>query len=223
MPHDLSPTRLNLFAECPRCFWLRVVEGVERPSRPFPSLPGGMDRAIEAHFDRHRAAGTLPPALDGAVDAVLEPDGELLERCRRWQADPCYRDEPNDVVLRGALDDLLRAEDGSLVVLDYKTRGYPPRRASGAPDYYARQLTCYALMLESAGHQTAQHGFLLYYYPDSVGDDGTARFHTELRRVPVDVGRIEATVARAAETLDGPIPDYEPNCAFCAWHAAEHG
>lgn len=223
MAVSLSPSRLNRFAECPRCFWLQVNEGVDRPSAPFPSLPGGMDRAIGAHFDRCRRDGGLPPELDGEVDAVLEPDRTFLERCRAWQTDPTYVDEDLGVVLRGALDDLLRTPDGSLVVLDYKTRGHPPRGDSGAPEYYARQVGCYALILHSNGHHTADHGLLLYYYPDAVAADGAFRFHTELRRVPIDLEGVRGEIQAAVETLRGPLPDRQPGCAFCAWNAAEFG
>jgi len=27
----LSPSKLNLFQECPLCFWLHVVKGIHRP------------------------------------------------------------------------------------------------------------------------------------------------------------------------------------------------
>lgn len=223
MTVSLSPSRLNRFAECPRCFWLQVNEGVERPSGPFPSLPGGMDRAIREHFDRYRGEGGLPPEVDGELEAQLETDRSLLERCRTWQADPSYVDEDLAVVVRGALDDLLRTPEGALVVLDYKTRGYPPAADSGVPEYYARQVNCYALILCAAGHRTADHSLLLYYYPDGVTDDGSFRFRTELRRVPVDVEVVRSEVQRAVETLRGPIPDHQPGCAFCAWNAAEFG
>lgn len=230
MPVHLSPSRLGRFAECPRCFWLQVNERLDRPSGPFPSLPAGMDRAIRDHFDRFREDGRLPPALEGDAEAALDAEGVHLEadrvflrRCRTWQSDPSYVDEDLGVVLRGGVDDLLRTGNGSLVVLDYKTRGYPPKRETGAPSYYARQVNCYNLILRDRGHPTADVSLLLYYYPDGVAADGTFRFHTELRRVPVDVDGVRGEIRRAVETLRGPLPDRRPGCAFCAWNAAEHG
>ena len=117
MAVPLSPSRLNRLAECPRCGWLQINEDVDRPSAPFPSLPNGIDRTIKAHFDRHRRQGTLPPAIEGEVDAVLEPDSSFVERCRSWRAGPTYVDDEIEVILRGALDDLLRT----------------PRRRTGRP------------------------------------------------------------------------------------------
>jgi hypothetical protein len=128
MTYKLSPRRVNLFMECERCFWLHINEGVKRPSGPFPSLPGGMDEMIKTHFDKFRERGHQPPELrESRVDAVPIDDTQFLEDVREWQNEPKYHDEENDVLLRGGVDDLLQTSDGSIIVLDYKTRGYPPK------------------------------------------------------------------------------------------------
>ena len=61
----LSPSTLNVFLDCPRCFWLDKVKNIKRPRGIFPSLPSGMDRAIKVHFDSFRTKGILPPELKG--------------------------------------------------------------------------------------------------------------------------------------------------------------
>ncbi len=222
MPRLLSPSRLGRYADCPRCFWLAEREGLRRPSGPFPSLPGGMDREIRAHFDRFRGRGALPPALEGRVDERLVADQDLLDAARDWRRGPALRDEALDVVLRGGVDDLLRADDGSLVVLDYKTRGSPPKGDS-APAYYVRQLNCYALLLRAAGHPTADHAYLLYYHPDAVLDGGDVAFHTDVVRVDVDVAAARALLADAVATLRGSLPPAAADCDFCDWADARAG
>lgn len=219
MPVKLSPSRLGLFEECPRCFWLTMAEGLRRPNGPFPSLPGGMDREITAHFDRHRARGELPPELDGRVEARLHPDQSFLEGARDWRKKPRLEDDALGVVLRGGVDDLLETADGRLVVLDYKTRGYPPK-GDGAPDYYRRQLDLYNLLLRETGHPTADHAYLLYYHPESVGSDGEVTFHTDLVEVPVDVGAARELLEAAVAALGGPVPPAADDCEFCEWAEA---
>src|SRR3989338_6659737 len=56
----LSPSALNLFLECARCFWLEKVKKIKRPRGIFPSLPGGMDRIIKTYFDSYRSQ-VIPP------------------------------------------------------------------------------------------------------------------------------------------------------------------
>ncbi len=212
----LSPSAINMFIECERCFWLKYRQGRDRPSFPFPSLPGGMDREIKNHFDRHREQGTLPPELEEAdIEAVPYPGGEFLENCRDWRKPP--RMEEDGAVLRGAVDDLLNTRSGDIIVMDYKTRGYPPKEDSGAPHYYERQINLYNLMLRSNGYQTADFGLVLYYYPDRLLENGDVVFHNELRRVPVDLRKARSTFENAVDTLQGGEPRPGDDCDFCAW------
>lgn len=216
MAIELSPSRLGRFVECTRCFWMAVHEGLSRPSGPFPSLPGGMDRIIKTHFDRYREREELPPELEGRVDARLHPEQGFVDRARDWRQEPRFTDPSLDLELRGGVDDLLLTPDGELVVLDYKTRGYPPK-GDGAPDYYVRQLTLYTLLFAETGHSTTDHGYLLYYHPDAVRSGGEVGFHIDLVRVSVDLRNARALLEDAVGVLRGPIPDAAPDCEFCDW------
>lgn len=223
MSYKLSPSRINLFFECERCFWLRVNEKVKRPSGPFPSLPGGMDREIKNHFDRFRENGGVPPELEEAdIEAEPVKDKDFLENARNWQSEPKWKDPETGAVLRGGVDDLLRSGDGDIIVLDYKTRGYPPKQDTGAPDYYARQVNLYNLILRRNGYDTEDFGLLLYYYPDRVMENGDFVFHRELRKVEIDIRKARSWVRRAVKVLDGPIPEHSDDCDFCGWNAVEH-
>ena len=62
---------------------------MHRPSGPFLSLSGGMDRKLKIYFDRYRTEGKLPPELEGK----LFEDLKLLDVWRNnrkglsWQDD----------------------------------------------------------------------------------------------------------------------------------------
>src|SRR3989338_10077521 len=68
---ELSPSTLNLFAECPRCFWRQVRKGIGRPKGPFPSLPIGMDSVIKKYFETYRGQGELPLILKDKIKGKL--------------------------------------------------------------------------------------------------------------------------------------------------------
>ncbi|MDY6773770.1 MAG: PD-(D/E)XK nuclease family protein, partial [Candidatus Nanohaloarchaea archaeon] len=201
----LSPSGINLFMECRRCFWLKYRKGRKRPSGPFPSLPGGMDTVIKQHFDRFREKGEAPPELEEAdIDAVPLQDRDFLEDCRDWRSKPKY--EKGGAVLRGGVDDLL-VDGDEIVVMDYKTRGYEPKEESGAPDYYRRQVNLYNLILRSNGYETADYGLILYYYPDELLQNGDVVFHNEFRKVDVNVEAARLLFEEAVETLQGGGPE----------------
>lgn len=219
MGYKLSPSRMNLFFECKRCFYLRVNEKVKRPSGPFPSLPSGVDEAVKEHFDSFRAKYEVPPEIDSCDrELTLFEDQNFLQHARSWRTEPKWRDPETGALLRGGVDDLLRNEDGEIIVLDYKTRGYPPKGENGAPDYYARQVNLYNLILRENGYETADYGLILYFYPDSFENGGKFVFETEVRKVEVNIEKAKNMVRDAVETLDGELPEHDEDCDYQDWN-----
>ncbi|MBI2166702.1 MAG: PD-(D/E)XK nuclease family protein [Candidatus Omnitrophica bacterium] len=212
----LSPSTLNLFLECPRCFWLDKVKNVRRPRGIFPSLPGGMDRVIKAHFDTFRTKSVLPPELDGDhfEGVKLFEDQDRLERWRSWKTGLVYRDGDGSI-LSGAIDDLLVKGDRYLP-FDYKTKGSVTTEAD-AVKYYQNQLNCYALLLEENQMPTTGFGFLLYYSPKSVGEKGRVLFELQAIRIPTDPEKAREIFRKAVALLNGPLPASGAACEHCAW------
>ncbi len=213
---QVSPSGLSLFKDCPRCFWLEKVRYIKRPRGIFPSLPGGMDRVIKLYFDGFRSKGTLPPELASREEfrgLCLYKDLAQLERWRDWKTGLEYFE--NGGRLFGALDDLLVAGD-VCVPFDYKTKGSPTSEED-ATKYYQTQLDCYALMLEANGMKTAGYGFLLYYSPREVGENGRVIFEIQPIRIGTDIERARSYFRRSAAVCEGPAPAASANCEYCGW------
>ena len=218
MSYRLSPSRINLFFECKRCFWLRVREKAERPSKPFPSLPNGIDRTIKEYFDDSRQKGQTPSEIEEISENLeLFENQRFLDYARSWNTEPKWHDSETGAVLRGGVDDLLKDENGDIVILDFKTKGYPLDTDGGKPDYYSRQVNLYNLILEENGYKTADYGLLLYFYPESFGENGGFRFKTEHRKVQVERSEAKKWVRNAVETLQDDIPEHDEDCDYSGW------
>ena len=211
----LSPSALSLFKNCPRCFWLEKVKGIKRPRGIFPSLPGGMDRVIKTYFDTFRVKGMLPPELriEAFKGIHLYEDQAQLERWRAWRTGLQYQKDGE--ALSGMLDDLL-VKEGVYIPFDYKTKGSPTNEED-ATKYYQTQLDCYALMLEGNGFKTAGYGFLLYYSPKEVGENGQVGFEIQPIRIETNPERAKDLVHRALSILTGPAPKSANDCEYCEW------
>lgn len=211
----LSPSALSLFKDCPRCFWLEKVKNIKRPRGIFPSLPGGMDRVIKAYFDTYRTKQTLPPELrtHQFEGLSLFENHAQLERWRSWRTGLRFEEGENS--LSGALDDLLVKGD-RYIPFDYKTKGSPTNEED-AVKYYQTQLDCYALMLEANGMPTAGYGFLLYYSPKTVADQGQVFFEVQPIRIPTDIERAKELFRRALVALTGAAPKASEKCEYCKW------
>lgn len=210
--YKLSPHTLNLYTECPRCFW-EEAHGKKRPSGPFPSLPSGMDKIIKQRFDAYRRKREVPEELASRSELALFPAQKLLNSWRRQRGALAWQDE-NSNTLAGSLDDVLQTVHEELVVLDYKTRGFPLKTT---PDYYTLQLECYTLLLQKLGFSTTGYALLLFYSPDSFTEQGTVRFNSQLVEVPVYPDHAEETFQAAVQALDGRKPKADKKCAYCAW------
>lgn len=211
----LSPSTLNLFLECPRCFWLHINEKIHRPRGPFPSLPTGMDGVIKVYFDKYREKGKLPPEIEGKVEGNLMSDLFLLNKWRNWRTGLEYENKTLGVTLFGALDDCLQYGK-YYIPLDYKTRGFAPSQAD-SKKYYGNQLDCYSLLLEENGYPVKDIGYLVYYYPQKVSEEGNVKFNVEVIKINTDTNQARKTIEQAIKTLNQPIPPHHSECEYCTW------
>lgn len=214
--YKLSPSALNVFKECPKCFWLDKNLWLKRPAGIFPSLPSGMDGIIKNYFDSLRQSEELPEEIkDGHIKSLFK-DQEVLNKWRDWKTtDLLYTDE-SGAELSGALDECVVDINNELCPFDYKTKGsalhYNPAK------YYQTQLDCYALLLKSKGFSVGKYGYLLYYWPVKVKKQGDILFEVKLFRTEVNPDNAKDIVKSAYKILSGPCPDPNPDCEFCNFY-----
>lgn len=213
MAFRLSPSRLNLFLECPLCFWLSE-QGVHRPSGPFPSLPGGMDRKLKVYFDKYRAEGKLPPELEGKVEGKLFEDVKLLDVWRNNRKGLSWKDDEGNILM-GAIDECFVDED-KLIVVDFKTYG-GSEIGEEKIEFYQNQLDCYALLFEKNGYKHPGFAYLIFFMPEEVKEHGIVKFKIEVKKVRVDSSRALKTFNEAVQLLSGKRPAKHSECEFCAW------
>ncbi len=216
MQTRLSSSTLSLFTECRLCFWMQFRRGIKHPESIFPSLPGGMDRILKAHFDGYRARNALPPELSGLQGMRLFGDMKLLETWRNiFRGGIQYKDGGNGFVLCGAIDDIL-VSDGRLIVLDFKTRGFPLKEDTH--EYYQDQMDIYTYLLRKNGFETESFAYLLFYYPEKVRDDGSVLFNTELKKIDTKPENAERLFRDAVECLRSDEPPEESReCGHCRY------
>ena len=214
MPYKFSPSSLNLMKDCPRCFWLHFNKGIKRPRGIFPSLPSGMDRILKEHFDAFRDRGELPPVLAKLAGKVkLFDDAELLDGWRNNFRGISWEDEEGNR-LRGAVDNILQ-KGKKLIVLDYKTRGYPLKEDTAA--YSQDQLDLYNFLLRKNGYKTENYAYLLFYHPKGATKNGDIAFHTDLVKMKISVKNAENIVKNALALLGGDMPEHAEKCEYCKW------
>lgn len=119
-PYKISRSKIDLFMQCPRCFWLDVRLKITRPSSPPFQINKAIDELFKKEFDSYRAKGEPHPImLDNKVKA-LPMQHEKLDEWRYNFKGVTTLHEPTNLHVFGAIDDIWVDDDGETVVVDYK-------------------------------------------------------------------------------------------------------
>ncbi len=199
--------------DCSRCFYLQLVKKIKRPDSIFPSLPSGMDKILKEHFDKFMEKNELPPELKEQKEVnnlKLFNNKELLKEWRSNQKGIQYLDKKSNILLRGAVDNIL-VKGKKLIVLDYKTRGYPLKEDTH--EHYQTQMDIYNFLLRKNNYETEDYTYLLFYYPNKVTETGEVIFDTKLIKMKTSAEKGEKVFKEAIKLLNGNCP--KESCVWC--------
>lgn len=215
-PWKLSPSDFAfLWEECARCFYLKYRRGVRRPFTPMPKIFNVIDdRMRQGLVDR-----TLSDLSEEFPEAVVDV-GE------KWVESAPVRPSGHDhaCYIRGRFDTLIRFDDDSFGVVDFKTSS---RKAEHIP-LYTRQLHAYAHALENpAGPDTysaepiTRLG-LLVFEPDTfrVEENRSANLKGSLNWIEIerDDEAFMEFLSEVLNLLEQPSPPpHDPDCDFCTY------
>jgi CRISPR/Cas system-associated exonuclease Cas4 (RecB family) len=217
-PIQLSPNSLNLYYECPLCFWLEKRMGIKRP-QPFPyALNAAVDVLLKQEFDKYRKKRELHPLLVAFnVPAKLFPNQKLLDEWRNNYKGIRYFDPTLDATLFGALDDVLEFTEGKLAPMDYKSTG---SRVANVYDRFQLQMDVYTFLLEKNGYKTVRKGVLAFYVVDKEnGFEGRLPFKKEIQVIDTDPTYVQKLFAEAVAVLKKSTPpsSHSPDCKHGQW------
>lgn len=214
---QLSPNSLNLYLECPHCFWLDKNLGIKRPP-PYPyALNSAVDALLKEEFDTYRKNKIPHPLLkENGIKAHLFSNQKLLNQWRNNLAGIRYFDEELQATLFGAVDDVLEFEDGKIAPLDYKSTG---SSAANVYDRFQLQLDTYAFLMEKNGYEVEKKGYLAFYIVDkSKGFIDRLPFRKEIVEVEINPQDVNEIFKDAVVILKKSAPPlHGQDCQFKKW------
>ena len=214
---QLSPNSLNLFLECPHCFWLEKNAGIKRPPSYLYGLNLAFDGLLKEEFDDYRQKGIPHPLLeDNNINAKLFSNQKMLNRWRSNLAGIRYFDKDLRATLLGAPDDVLEFSDGKIAPLDYKSTGSP---AVDIYDRFQLQMDTYTFLMEKNGYKTQHKGYLVFYVIDkSRGFIDKLPFKKEIIEIETNPNDIYEIFRDAVMVLSQPTPPpHSQDCQFGIW------
>jgi CRISPR/Cas system-associated exonuclease Cas4 (RecB family) len=222
-PFKLSRSKIDLFLECPRCFYLDRKLGVGRPSGfPF-TLNSAVDALLKQEFDIYRANGTKHPLQEKYnVDAIPIAHDDLniwRENFKGIQ----FHHLPTNFIITGAIDDLWQNSKGEYIVVDYKATSKDKKITELNKDWqdgYKRQMEIYQWLLRKNGYQVSNTGYFVYCNgrKDKKAFDGKLEFDITLIAYKGSDVWVEKTITDAYKCLNqNKIPKSGSDCDYCSY------
>ncbi len=222
----LSRGKIDLFINCPRCFYLDRKLGVKQPpGYPF-SLNSAVDKLLKKEFDIHRAKGTPHPLMKAyGIDAVPLAHKKIDEWRDSLRAGITFQIEGTNVVVTGGVDDVWVKPDGEYIIVDYKATSKDAEVTLDA-DWqigYKRQMEIYQWLFRKNGFKVSSTGYFVYCNGDADKDafDGKLEFDIKIIPYTGDDSWVEKTILDAIECLKGnKLPAPGLDCDYCKYRQA---
>lgn len=218
----ISRSKIDLFVECPRCFYLDRRIGVSRP-QGFPfNLNSAVDVLLKKEFDIHRKQKTPHPLMDSyGIDAVPFQHEKMDVWRENFTGVEAFF-EPANFVVFGAVDDIWQSSDKKLIVVDYKATSKTEEVTLDAEwqDGYKRQMEVYQWLLRHNDLEVSDTGYFVYCNGkrDREAFDGKLEFDIKLIPYTGSDKWVEKTLHDMKKCLDADeIPRLNAKCEYCKY------
>jgi len=228
-PFTISRSKIELFTDCPRCYWLDARYGIGRPDMPSFSLNNAVDTLFKKEFDIHRASGEPHPLMKQyGIDAIPFDDPRMEEWRDALRRGVKAEYKPLNLIIRGGIDDVWINSKGELHVADYKATAGKDE-VTIDDDWkmsYKRQAEVYQWLLRQNGFKVSPTAYFVYANgnDDKKAFDGKLEFDIKIIPYEGDDSWIPGTLQKLKTCImSDEIPKETETCKFCSYrrHAGE--
>jgi hypothetical protein len=223
----LSRSKIDLFLDCQRCFYVDNKLGVARP----PGFPFNLNSAVDAllkkELDTHRAQGTQHPLAKAyGLNAKPLAHAKMDDWRNALSQGVKFFHEPTGLMVRGGVDDIWVNDSGELIVIDYKATSKDGKIESLDEEWhkgYKRQLEIYQWLLRQNRFKVSDMGYWFYANATKDREAFDGRLDFELTLVPYkgSTDWVEGTLLNIKACLDSAaIPSAGADCDYCRYREA---
>lgn len=225
-PFKVSRSKIELFKQCPRCFWLDVRLKITRPNTPPFNINKAIDELFKKEFDVHRKKGTPHPIMEKNGVKAVPMQHDQLDDWRYNFTGVATLHKATNLRVFGAIDDLWVNDAGEMIVVDYKAtaKDKPVSIDSDWQISYKRQLEVYQWLLRSNGYKVSDIGYFVYTNGrvDLDGFHDKLEFRTVLIPYEGDSSWVDSTLKEMKKCMDSDMPAVGKaamggDCDYCTY------
>ena len=217
----LSRSKVDLFIQCPLCFWLGEIKKIRRPSGPPFSLNIAVDHQFKNEFDLVRGKEVPVRLAKEGLNFIPTQHNQLQEWRENFKGvKRIYR----EIEFFGAIDDIWNDQHGKHYVVDYKATSKADEVSLDA-DWqisYKRQVEFYQWLLRGNGLDMSDQAWFVYTngIKDDKAFDDSLQFKTKLLSYMGNGAWIEPTLDKIVDCLeDANPPKADASCEYCNYVA----
>ena len=221
----LSRSKIDLFMQCPRCFYIDNKLGTARPPGfPF-NLNSAVDHLLKKEFDIHRARKTAHPLMEAyKIDAVPFAHPKMDEWRENFKGIDTFHKETGFTVC-GAIDDVWVDAKQELHIVDYKSTSKDEEIDALEEDWhdgYKRQMEIYEWLFRQNGFTVSNTGYFVYANgrKDREAFDGKLEFDLTIIPYVGNDSWIAPVLTQIKKTLDAGAPLQSEDCDYCMYRGA---
>lgn len=226
IPYKLSRSKIELFLNCPRCFYLDRRLGISQPSSPPFTLNNAVDKLLKKEFDIHRAKGTSHPLMKTyGIEAVPFQHEKMNEWRDALGSGIQYLHQPTNLIISGGIDDLWVNAKNELIIVDYKATAKETEVNLDA-DWqisYKRQMEIYQWLFRQNGFKVNPVSYFVYCNGDTDKEafDGKLEFNIKIIPYQGNDRWVENAISEIKKCLlSNIIPQPALQCQWCLYRLA---
>lgn len=218
-PIRISRSKVDLFIQCPKCFWLNINKKISRPSGPPFSLNVAVDHLFKNEFDQFRGK-SVPPRLSLEGLGFIPANNPKLDQWRENFKGATRNYGASKIEFFGAIDDLWVDENNVHYVVDYKATSKADEVSLDA-DWqisYKRQVEFYQWLLRGNDLTVSDQAWFVYTngIKDDQPFDDLLKFKTKLIPYQGNASWIEPTLDKLISCIESSeAPKASDDCEYC--------
>jgi CRISPR/Cas system-associated exonuclease Cas4 (RecB family) len=225
-PFKVSRSKIELYKQCPRCFWLDVRLKIKQPSGPPFNINKAIDELFKKEFDTYRAQAAPHPIMEEYSVQAIPFTHEKLDDWRETFVGVQSLHEPTNLLVFGAVDDLWVSPENEIIVVDYKAtaKDREVSISAGWQISYKRQMEVYQWLIRQNGLKVSDTGYFVYTNGrmDLDGFFNRVEFKTKLIPYTGNTNWVEPTLLEMKACMDGDMPPIGESimggpCEFCTY------
>ena len=219
-PFPINRTKLDLYRDCRRCFYLDVVKGIRRPHGPPQVINTTIVQLIKNEYDYHRENQTQPDVLKNLH--LIPIKHKNLEMWRNPFVGVKFVHKKSNFKISGSINDLwFNNKERKFVVVDYKSTSKKDELSEENiwPGYW-KHLSYYKYLLEKNGIEVSNLGYLLFVNAQKNNKkfNNKLNFETTVFKKRLDLNWVDDIIDEIYKILQHDMaPPLSNNCRYCRY------